>query len=184
MILSSNKKILLILRHGKAIEKIKEISDHDRDINKRGKDEGSEIGKLLKHIDLVPDYIISSTAKRAIHTAEIVAGFSGYKGKIYQDPSLYYRNSAEQYTKVIGSNTPDSCYRVLIVGHNPSIENLIEKLTNRIELMGTCYLARVDINLMNWKEIDKIIAQRGELHQVWRPNINDDPLQKHQTNLD
>lgn len=183
MILSSNKKILLILRHGKAIEKIKEISDHDRDINKRGKDEGSEIGKLLKHIDLVPDYIISSTAKRAIHTAEIVAGFSGYKGKINQDPSLYYRNSVEQYTKVLG-NTPDSCYRVLIVGHNPSVENLIERLTNRIEIMGTCYLARVDINLMNWKEIDKIIGQKGELHQVWRPNTNDDPLQKHQTNLD
>ena len=50
--------------------------------------------------------------------------------------------------------------------------------------MGTCYLASIDINLMNWKEIDKIIGQRGELHQVWRPNINDDPLQKHQTNLD
>jgi phosphohistidine phosphatase len=94
--------------------------------------------------------------------------FSGFNGKINSDSSLYNQTS-EQYIKVI-ADIPDIYSRVLIVGHNPSIENLIEKLTNRIELMKTCYLARIDINIKRWKDI---ISERDKsvLINIWRPNI-------------
>ncbi len=139
MELDNNKKILLVLRHAKSSWKDSELLDHDRPLNKRGKNQGSKMGKLVKEMDLVPDYIISSTAKRAIDTSELIAEFSGYSGRITLDSSLYHQASPEQYTKVLASIS-DNHNKVLIVGHNPSVENLIEKLTNRIELMKTCSL--------------------------------------------
>jgi phosphohistidine phosphatase len=166
--LIDNKKTLLLLRHAKSNWNENSLIDHERSLNKRGRNQGSKMGKLLKELNLVPDYIISSTAKRAIDTSELIVEFSGFKGKINSDSSLYNQTS-EQYIKVI-ADIPDIYSRVLIVGHNPSIENLIEKLTNRIELMKTCYLARIDINIKRWKDI---ISERDKsvLINIWRPNI-------------
>lgn len=177
MAASNNKKILLILRHGKAIEKYNEISDYKRYLNKQGKNQAAAIGKLLEQIDLIPEFIISSSAIRAIDTAKIVAECSGYNEKINSDQSLYYQNSVEQYIKVLG-NTLDKYNKVLIVGHNPSVENLIEKLTNKIERMKTCYLAKVDLEIKNWKEINSISSSNNiekiNEAQIWHPNINNE----------
>jgi phosphohistidine phosphatase len=165
---NDNKKILLILRHAKSSWKNKDIPDHDRPLNKRGKNQGSKMGKLLKKLDAVPDHIISSTAKRAIDTSELVAKFSTYDGAINQYPSLYNQSSAEQYIKILTSIS-DNYHKVLIVGHNPAIENLIEQLTNRIELMKTCSLARIDIKIKNWKDIINEIY-KSDLISIWHPS--------------
>jgi phosphohistidine phosphatase len=152
LILKDNKKTLLILRHAKSSWKHNDLPDHDRELNKRGKNQGPKMGKLLKELDLAPDYILSSTAKRATDTSKSVAEFSGYNGKINLDSSLYHQASAEQYIKVLG-DVPDIYNKVLIVGHNPSLEDLIEKLTNRIGIMKTCSLAQIDIDIRSWKDI-------------------------------
>ena len=44
-------------------------------LNQQGKNQAISTGKLIRNTDLVPDYIISSTARRAIETSEIVAKF-------------------------------------------------------------------------------------------------------------
>ncbi len=172
MALDNNKKILLILRHAKSSWKDTDLPDHDRPLNKRGKNQGSKMGKLLKELDLVPDFLISSTAKRAIDTSELVAEFSGFGGKVNLDSSLYHQASAEQCIKVL-ADVSDNYSKVLIVGHNPSLENLIEGLTNRIELMKTCSLARIDIQIKSWKDI--IIGKnKSELIGIWHPNVKND----------
>jgi phosphohistidine phosphatase len=165
--LEDNKKTLLVLRHGKSSWNDNSLLDHERPLNKRGRNQGSKMGKLLKELDLVPDFIISSTAKRAIDTAELIVEFSGFNGKINSDSSLYNQTS-EQYIKVL-AELPDNYSKVLIVGHNPSLENLIEKLTNRTELMKTCYLARIDINIKSWKDITRE-RDKSVLVNKWRPN--------------
>ena len=82
------KKVLLILRHAKSSLKYGDIPDHDRPLNKRGKKQAPEMGILLKQLQLVPDYVISSTAKRAVDTAKSVAEFCGYGGEINHDSLL------------------------------------------------------------------------------------------------
>jgi phosphohistidine phosphatase len=163
-----NKKILLILRHAKSSWKNNDIPDHDRPLNKRGKNQGSKMGKLLKKLDLVPDHIISSTAKRAIDTSELIAKFSTYDGAINQYSSLYNQSSAEHYIKIL-TGISNNYHKVLIIGHNPAIENLIEQLTNRIELMKTCSLARIDIKIKNWKDISNGIY-KSDLINIWHPS--------------
>jgi phosphohistidine phosphatase len=67
-----------IVRHAKSSWKHPDLSDHDRPLNKRGKRDASQMGRLLKKENLVPDVIISSTAVRARATAAAVAKASGY----------------------------------------------------------------------------------------------------------
>jgi phosphohistidine phosphatase len=170
--LENKKRILLILRHGKSVLKEDGLSDYDRSLNQQGKNQASATGKLIRNIDLVPDYIISSTARRAIDTSEIVAKFSDYNGKINTNPSLYHQNSAENYINVL-ADMSDEYYKVLVVGHNPSIEDLIEKLTNRIEIMRTCSLARIDIKIKSWRDIIKYGKDKIEFYKIWYSDVKD-----------
>jgi phosphohistidine phosphatase len=165
------KKVLLILRHAKSSLKYGDIPDHERPLNKRGKKQAHEMGILLKELQLVPDYVISSTAKRAVDTAKSVAEFCGYEKEINHD-SLLYQASAEQYAKVL-SVIPDDYHRVLIVGHNPAVEDLVEKLTNMIELMKTCSLAQIDINAKSWRDLASE-RNNNTLVNVWHPTAKDE----------
>ena len=71
-------KSILILRHAKSSWKHPDVNDHDRPLNKRGKRDAPYMGELLRDKHLVPDFIISSTAKRARSTAKAVAKAAGY----------------------------------------------------------------------------------------------------------
>jgi phosphohistidine phosphatase len=56
-----------------------DLPDHDGPLNKRGKNDAPQMGKLLRKENLIPDVIISSTAIRAHDTAKAVAKACGYK---------------------------------------------------------------------------------------------------------
>jgi phosphohistidine phosphatase len=158
-------KSVLVLRHAKSSWKQQELADHDRLLNKRGKRDAPLMGRLLKKEDLVPDIIISSTAIRARSTAEAVAKASGYKGEIILDKSLYAAGP-EAYLGVI-HDLSDEYVRVLIVGHNPGLEELLELLTGEIHLMPTCSLAHVKLHVDKWSEVDNKI--KGQVAEIWRP---------------
>jgi phosphohistidine phosphatase len=75
-------KSILTLRHAKSSWKHPELNDHDRPLNKRGKRDAPLMGELLKNELLIPEFIISSDAKRAHSTAKIVAKAAGIKEKL------------------------------------------------------------------------------------------------------
>ena len=58
-------KTLLLLRHAKSSWADDRLSDFDRPLNDRGREDAPRMGKLLRQHDLVPDLIIASPAKRA-----------------------------------------------------------------------------------------------------------------------
>ena len=119
-------KTLLILRHAKSSWKHPELSDHDRPLNKRGKHDAPLMGRLLKEKELVPDLIISSTAVRAKDTALVVGEVVGYTKKISFLSSLYSA-SPDAYIQAINDIAGDNNYStILVVGHNPGLEELIE----------------------------------------------------------
>ena len=65
-------KTLLVLRHAKSSWKNSQMSDHERPLNKRGRRDAPRMGRLLGEEGLVPDLIVSSTAERALETAQEV----------------------------------------------------------------------------------------------------------------
>jgi len=128
-------KLVLLLRNAKSSWKHPDLGDHDRPLNKRGKGDAPLMGRLLKREDLVPDIIISSTSLRARATAEAVAKASSFDGEIVLNKSLYAAGP-EAYLGVIHALS-DEYVRVLIVGHNPGWEELVELLTGEIHLLST-----------------------------------------------
>jgi phosphohistidine phosphatase len=163
--MKNGNKVLLILRHAKSSWKEPDLQDHDRPLNKRGKRDAPRMGKLLKKQDLVPDLVISSTAKRAKDTAKAVGESSKYKGRVELNPSLYGADFDAYLTAL--RLVPDDFNKVLIVGHNPALDELVAALTGKMEHMPTCALAEVDLKITSWRNLGNKIE--GQLINIWRP---------------
>ena len=146
------KKILLLLRHAKSSWDDANLSDYERPLNNRGKQNASTMGNLLKKENLLPDLIISSTAKRANKTANIIAKKSGYDKKIFESKVLYGA-TADDYTSVI-HDINNEYKTILLVGHNPTIEEVLERIIGERYIMKTCSLAYIDLSINSWKQFD------------------------------
>jgi phosphohistidine phosphatase len=158
-------KTLMLLRHAKSSWKDPGCSDHDRPLNKRGKQAAPRMGQLLRQRKIVPDRVISSTAVRARATAQAVAEASGYEGKVQLSPELYLAAPAS-YIDVLRSIGGDP-QRVLAVGHNPGIESLLAHLTGQELAMPTAALAVISVAIEGWDELS--VHAAGELVGFWRP---------------
>lgn len=157
-------KTLLILRHAKSSWKDEALSDHDRPLNKRGKRSTALIGALLEEQDLVPDLILSSTAVRARDTARRVAKVCGYEGQTQLRPDLYHA-APDIYLELAGLEG-EGHERVMVIGHNPGLEDLVNVTTGGYERFPTAALAQVEFDVDTWPEI---LAARGRLVNLWRP---------------
>jgi phosphohistidine phosphatase len=168
-------KTLLILRHAKSRPKDPDISDHDRELDERGKDDALRVGKLLREKGLVPDFIMSSTALRARTTAEIVAEECEYKGegKIALERSLY--DAKPQDFMNILNRLPDKYDTVLLVGHNPTIEETVQTLTDSLDsdvVIPTCAIAHLSIRIEKWSDLFKSNNTKHKivLKEIIQPN--------------
>lgn len=158
-------KTLLLLRHAKSSWKKTGLPDHERPLNKRGKKEAPLVGKFLKTNSLLPDLILSSTARRAHETAQAVAQACGFDGQVdlYQD---LYMSDPASYLDILRC-LPDEANRVLVVGHNPDVEALLTMLTDVTEHMSTAALAIIDLPITSWQELNE--ATDGRLQNLWTP---------------
>lgn len=158
-------KTLLLLRHAKSSWNQPELNDRDRPLNKRGKKEAPKVGNYLKANDLVPDLILSSTARRAHETAQAAAEESGFEGQIDQYQDLYMSDTA-CYLDILQS-LPDTANRVLVVGHNPDLDELLTLLTDVNQHMTTAALAQIILPISSWQELNE--ATDGRLQNLWSP---------------
>jgi phosphohistidine phosphatase len=146
-----NMKTLLVMRHGKSSWKEADLVDHDRPLNKRGTADVPRMGKLLRTERLVPELILTSSARRARDTAESAAHASGYTPEIRHLPSFYQADLETFYDTL--SDLSDDIARVMIVGHNPELEELIEALTGESLILPTASLVQIEIPVQSWHEL-------------------------------
>jgi phosphohistidine phosphatase len=163
--LNKSSKLLLILRHAKSSWEFEDLSDHDRPLNNRGKRDAPLMGRKLLKQQLVPQLIISSSAVRAHSTARKVAKACGYEDEILIDPALYGSGYSDYLNVLI--NQEDKHDIIMLVGHNPISEQLVEVLTGEIVTMPTCAIACISLPITSWKQI--IAKTKGQLLNLWRP---------------
>jgi phosphohistidine phosphatase len=158
-------KTLLLLRHAKSSWDDPVLPDHDRPLTERGKKDAKRIGRLLREFRLVPELIVSSTAQRARKTASKVAKACGYTGEVEVASRLYHAYSSQfiEVLREIGNQHAT----VLVVAHNPGLEELVRHLTGQVETMPTAALAQVSLDIERWQDL--IVPPGGRLLQVWRP---------------
>lgn len=148
---------LLILRHGKS-DWDNALDDYRRPLKKRGKKAAERIGIWLVKNNLVPDTVISSPAERAKATAEKVCKAMGFAKKdIGFTKSIYLANISDLLAVL--ADCPPSSKRLMLVGHNPGLEDLLLYLTGPVtipddgKLLPTAALARLRMP-DDWSNID------------------------------
>ena len=160
-------KTLLLLRHGKSSWQESGLADHERPLNKRGLRDAPRMGKLLKKKSLTPDVILSSTALRARTTAEVVSEKSKHRGEVLLDDRLYLA-SPETIVEILREVSPVDSTKVMVVGHNPGLENIVRSLTGKSEFFPTAALAQIELPLKDWSEL-ALAEKAGRLVDLWRP---------------
>lgn len=162
-------KVLLILRHAKSSWKNKKLNDHDRPLNKRGRNEAIKMGGYLKKMNIIPDAIVTSSALRAIETTTLVCRNCDYN-KPLEVNFAFHKGGIDSYFHAI-SNAPEDKKILLIVGHNPDVEDLVSVLTNRTIRIPTCTLVQIDMSIENWKHITLNRSFKSEIVNVWRSKM-------------
>lgn len=158
-------KTLLLMRHAKSSWKDKSLEDQDRPLNKKGRHDAPMMGEILLDHGLVPQMILSSSALRARQTAEAVAEAARFDGDITYLDRLYMAEP-EDYINAL-RELPNEVDRVLVIGHNPGLEMLLQLLSGQIQSMPTAVIAHVDLPIEHWSDLS--MSTTGELAEIWRP---------------
>lgn len=164
-------KTLLILRHAKAKRTDSDIDDHERSLNKRGKKDAPKMGRLLRDEELLPDLIVSSSARRCRKTAEQIIQHSGYRGETRLVGELYEAGAND--LREFLSRLDDRFQRVLMIGHNPGLEEFVEPAVEAYTPLSTAALAQLELAIETWCDLSA--DTRGSLIKVWQPGeVEDD----------
>ena len=149
-------KRLLLGRHAKSSWKDGELPDFDRPLNKRGRENGPEMGKRLVKLGVRPDLVMSSPARRALDTARLLADTFGIpKKKIQIERDLYDSYPAKLLQIIQGLDS--GLATVLLVGHNPEITILANILVAGLGLdnIPTGGIVALDFPVDAWQAVDE-----------------------------
>ena len=160
-----SQKTLLILRHAKSSWAVGDMQDHQRPLNPRGERDAGRMGRLLNQEGLSVTTVLSSTATRARRTAELVQAEWDETPQVHFLAELYHARPEDCRDCVAKICHDESC--VLVVAHNPGLEEWVFELTGNGVRFVTAALARVELELDSWSELRP--GLRGRLAGLWAP---------------
>ena len=115
---------LLVVRHAKSDWDGDARTDFDRALAKRGRKDAPRMGEWLRRERLLPDLVRSSPARRAKETTLLLLEAMGLDEQVVLwEPRLYGTGLAEHLR--ILAECPRAARRVMLVAHNPALEDLV-----------------------------------------------------------
>ena len=148
-------KTLYLIRHAKSSWSDPLLKDYDRPLNKRGKKDAPLMGKHINKLNVSPDHIITSPAKRARTTAKLIAEKIDFPKNEIEEIRDIYHADVEDLKNVVKA-IDDSNDVVFLVGHNPGLTDFANYLTSaRIDNIPTCGIYCVEFDIDSWEEINK-----------------------------
>jgi phosphohistidine phosphatase len=149
-------KTLFLVRHAKSSWDNILLSDFERPLNERGKEDAPKMAKRLRKKDVKIDAFISSPAKRAKKTAEYFAKeFDGDKDEIIFI-SVLYDAGVNDFAETV-KTIDDKYENVAVFSHNPGITAFASELTDvpTIDNMPTSSVFAVKADIDKWKDFAK-----------------------------
>jgi phosphohistidine phosphatase len=151
---------LLILRHAKSAWP-EGVPDRERPLNGRGERAAGRIGRFLAAHGLRPDAVVTSPARRATDTARLVLEAARADAATHLDERLYGTDARA----AMDAAWPRAD-RLLVVGHEPEMVELVARLTGARVRLPTAGLA--------WVQVPDLGLARGVLHLLVTPKLLDE----------
>ncbi len=117
-------RMLMILRHAKSSWDSDAPTDFERPLGPRGERDAPRMGAWLKERKLKPKHVVSSPAERALQTTAAVCEVLGVKKNAIHLDQRIYGSDVDTLLQVL-SSVPRKAKRVMLVGHNPGLEELL-----------------------------------------------------------
>lgn len=145
-------KFLTLIRHAKSDWSDATLNDFDRPLNARGKKAAPLMGQRIANNGVTPDLVLSSPAKRARKTAQLIVREINIK----KDTIVYDQDIFEARKKNLAdiiSRAPDVKH-IALVGHNPGLSDLAQWLCPKApDWLPTCAVLTLELDIKNWKKI-------------------------------
>ena len=162
-------KTIFLLRHAKSSWKDQSLPDFERPLNRRGRRAAETIGSYLRAKEIVPDLVLSSTAIRARETLEIVVKTAKWRAEVRYDERIY-EAGAIRLLEIV-SQIENDRETVLVVGHNPGMEEFLQLLSGKIEQIPTGGLAKLVLKTSKWVTV---LDKKASLEWLIRPRELED----------
>lgn len=148
-------KQLYIIRHAKS-DWAFQVSDFDRPLNERGFENAPKMAERISSPQLMPEFLISSPAKRALTTAQIFADIFNYPNRMIATETKLYEANVSEILAVI-NNLDDDFQRIALFAHNPGLSEIVSYLTQNDYInLPTCSIVQLDFpHADHWAEISQ-----------------------------
>lgn len=159
-----NVKVLFLLRHAKARSIASGMTDFERPLHDDGKRAAELVGEFLNSKGVEPDLVLSSPALRARETIDAVLKAAQLNVDVNYDARIYEGSSAQLLEMI--SQLPEGKDMVMLVGHNPSLEELLQALTGEVIKMSAGSIANIAFGATEW---GKALEEKGKLDWLVTP---------------
>jgi phosphohistidine phosphatase len=155
---------LFLLRHAKSSRDDPSLQDIDRPLNARGQKAAKAMGRHMAKNGIRPGLVLCSPARRTRETWALVAAELPEALTLQVEDGLYDFGNGEKLMSLVKSRA-DRSGSILLVGHNPSLEELAKRLlksgtgkalrdqTRLGEKFPTGALATLNINAGSWADL-------------------------------
>ena len=170
-------KRLFLLRHAKAVAADPQSDDHARALTVKGMHDASAMARYMRKNDMAPDLVLVSSSARTRQTAELTLRELDKAPDPQIRDALYLAEPGRILALLQAA--PASATGVLVIGHNPGIEELATLLAReplrrkeRVrrdvleEKFPTAALAVLEFDVTKWRDL---APGEGKLVDFVRP---------------
>ena len=160
-------KRLLLLRHAKSAWDDPTLGDQARPLSERGLRDAPRMARHLFAKGYLPDFVLCSVAERTRQTARLILAALNISLPTVFDKRIYSEDVHAIHRLIASSSDAHDC--ILLIGHYPEMQRLVEELTGEAFPFGkysTCAVSVIEFSVVRW---DSILEERGVLAHFMRP---------------
>ncbi|WP_328679456.1 histidine phosphatase family protein [Streptomyces sp. NBC_00322] len=169
---SPESRRIVLLRHAKA--DWPQVSDHDRPLAERGRQDAAVAGRKLADTGIAFDLALCSTASRTRETWKLAVHELPHRPKTVYEERLYDASLGELLALL--NETPDEVNELLVIGHNPGMHALADALAGKAEGEAPARMTKTGFPTAafavvgftgSWKSVEHGV---GTLLDYWAPH--------------
>lgn len=159
-------KKLILLRHAKSRWDDPALDDHDRPLNRRGKEAAPVIARWLAERGHLPELVLCSSSVRTQQTVERMRRGMPELSDPQIVPELYHAAPGTMLEHLHA--VPHHITTAMLVGHQPGLGSLTRLLSDgntprrcarAFEHFPTAAAAVLDVDVENWADLDYASAR-------------------------